>query len=151
MSHFFLRHLQLERDFYYYVLLMKTLELPYGKILILQKNIAEVIINEGIVMDELMIDHYHDVLRFNLVAPFYLLVNKKHSYSYDFNAQRNLATIEEIEAMAVVTYNRVTSMTTEMLDKLPRKEKWNLKIFSTREEALHWLLEEQRKDDASSK
>lgn len=130
---------------------MRILEFPYGKIIILQSNIAEVIINEGIVMDELMIDHYHDVLRFNLEAPFSLLVNKKHSYTYDFNAQRNLATINEIAAMAVVAYNRVTSMTTEMLEKLPRKEGWNLKIFSTREEALHWLVEEQQKNGASNK
>lgn len=128
---------------------MKTIELPYGKILILQKNIAEVIINEGIVMDETMIDHYHDVLRFNLQAPFSLLINKKYSYSYDFNAQRNLATIKEITAMAVVAYNKMTSMTTQMLEKLPRKEAWNLKIFSDREEALKWLMFEQEKRDIS--
>ncbi|TJY37355.1 DUF7793 family protein [Pontimicrobium aquaticum] len=128
---------------------MRILEFPYGKIIILQKSIAEVIINEGVVMDEVMIDHYHDVLRFNLEAPFSLLVNKKHSYSYDFNAQKNLATINEIAAMAVVAYNKVTSMTTQMLDKLPRKEKWNLKIFSDREEALKWLIYEQEKRDKS--
>ncbi|WP_347922366.1 hypothetical protein [Pontimicrobium sp. SW4] len=128
---------------------MKILEFPYGKIIILRKNIAEVIINEGIVMDVVMIDHYHDILRSNLEAPFSLLINKKYSYTYDFNAQKKLATISEIAAMAVVAYSRLTSMTTEILDKLPRKEAWNLKIFSDREEALKWLIFEQEKLDKS--
>ena len=101
---------------------MKIIQVSYGKIIILQEDIAEVIINQGVVMDEKMIDHYHDLLRSKLVAPFYLLINKENSYTYDFMAQRNLATINEIGAMAVVAYNKVTSMTTEMLNKLPRKE-----------------------------
>ncbi|MFL0352195.1 hypothetical protein [Xanthomarina sp. GH4-25] len=125
---------------------MKILKLPYGKIFILEENIAEVIIDEGVVMDATMIDHYHEVLKSNLKAPFSLLVNKKHSYSYDFYAQKNLATIGEIVSMAVVAYNQVASMTTEILDKLPRKSAWNLKIFSDREEALKWIVHEQNKN-----
>lgn len=128
---------------------MKIIQVSYGKIIILQEDIAEVIINQGVVMDEKMIDHYHDLLRSKLVAPFYLLINKENSYTYDFMAQRNLATINEIGAMAVVAYNKVTSMTTEMLNKLPRKETWNLRIFSDKDEALKWLLHEREKNDIS--
>jgi len=101
-------------------------------------------------MDEAMIDHYHEVLKLNLKPPFSLLVNKKHSYSYDFNAQKNLATIGEIVAMAVIAYNQVASMTTNILDRLPRKSQWNLKIFSDREEALKWLVHEQNKYEDSN-
>jgi hypothetical protein len=130
---------------------MKIIELTYGKIILIEENIAEVIINEGVVMDEAMIDHYHGVLKMNLKAPFSLLVNKKYSYSYDFYAQKNLATIEEIVAMAVIAYNQVASMTTGILDRLPRKSDWNLKIFSDREEALKWLIHEQNKYKGSKK
>ncbi|HLV69200.1 MAG TPA: hypothetical protein VKY34_00740 [Xanthomarina sp.] len=126
---------------------MKIIQLPYGAIILLEESIAEVIINEGVVMDEIMIEHYHEVLKANLKAPFSLLINKKFSYTYDFYAQRNLATLKEIVAMAVVAYNKMASMSTEVLDKLPRKSEWNLRIFSDREEALKWLHHEQQTHD----
>ncbi|MCX7551906.1 hypothetical protein [Xanthomarina sp. F2636L] len=124
---------------------MKVINLSYGKIIVLQDDIAEVIINQGVVMDEEMIDHYHNLLRSKLKAPFFLIINKKNAYTYNFLAQRNLATIKEIAAMAVIAYSQRTSMTTDMLDKLPRKETWNLRIFSDREEALKWILFEKDK------
>lgn len=119
---------------------MNLYELPFAKIIILQDNIAEVIIDEGIVMDSHMVDEYHEFLLTHLDAPFSLLVNKVNSYTYDFLAQNKLANLEEIKLMAVVAYNRVTQITTEALASYPRRKQWNLKVFSNREEALEWLL-----------
>ena len=119
---------------------MKLHELSFAKIIILQDDIAEVIINEGVEMDEPMVDAYHAFLREHLSPPIYLLVNKINAYSYDFNAQMKLATIDEIAAMAVVAYSRTTHLATDGLLKFPRKKQWNLKIFSDRESALQWLL-----------
>ncbi|MGB5277372.1 MAG: hypothetical protein WBO73_06615 [Gammaproteobacteria bacterium] len=124
---------------------MDTYELPFAKINILREDIAEVIINEGVEMDVEMVKQYHDFLLSHLQSPFSLLVNKIHSYSYDFSAQEILATLPEINAMAVVAYSRTTRITTEMLASYPRKIKWNLKIFQNRDEALSWLLAEQSK------
>ena len=119
-------------------------ELPFAKIIILRDDIAEVMINDGVIMDMSMVEQYHDFLLSHLRAPFSLLVNKLNSYTYDFNAQEKLATLKEINAMAVVAYNRVTEITTETLASFPRDVKWNLRIFSTRDEALAWLLSEQQ-------
>ena len=119
-------------------------ELPFAKIIILRKDIAEVMINDGIEMDIRMVDQYHDFLLSHLRPPFSLLINKINSYSYDFDAQLKLATLKEINAMAVVAYNRITRVTTEILASYPRSEKWNLKIFSNRNKALVWLLSEQK-------
>ena len=124
---------------------MELHELPYAKIIILQEDIAEVIIDDEVVMNEPMVDHYHDFLLSHLSVPFSLLVNKVNSYTYDFNAQIKLATLVEINAMAVVAYNRITEITTESLVSYPRSEKWNLKIFSNRNDAMAWLLLEQKK------
>ena len=124
---------------------MELYELPYAKIIILQDDIAEVIIDDEVVMDEAMVDHYHDFLRSHLSAPFSLLVNKVNSYTYDFNAQMKIGTLVEINAMAVIAYNRITKITTESLASYPRSEEWNLKIFSNRDEALNWLISEQEK------
>ncbi|HEB27916.1 MAG TPA: hypothetical protein ENI05_09105 [Porticoccus sp.] len=124
---------------------MDLYELPFAKIIILRKDIAEVIVNEGVEMDEGMIDQYHDFLLSHLQAPFSLLVNKVNSYTYDYPAQKNLATLKEINAMAVVTYNRMAEITTGFLAALPRDVEWNIKIFSNRDDALSWLVLEQEK------
>ena len=122
---------------------MDLYELPFARIIILRDDIAEVIINEGVQMDASMVEQYHAFLLSHLQAPFSLLINKVNAYSYDFDAQKKLATLEEIRAMAVVVYNRVSRIATETLASFPRAVKWNLKIFSNREEALNWLVAQQ--------
>jgi len=122
---------------------MELHELPFAKVIVLRDDIAEVMINDGVIMDIAMVEQYHDFLLTHLRAPFSLLVNKVNAYSYDFNAQEKLATLKEINAMAVVAYNRVTEITTEILASYPRNVKWNLRIFSNRDDALAWLFTEQ--------
>lgn len=118
-------------------------ELPFAKIVILEKDLAEVLINEGVEMNAEMVDAYHDFLLTHLQAPFSLLINKINAYTYDFEAQERLATPAQINAMAVVTYNRISAMTTRSLASIPRSRKWNLRIFSDRSAALEWLRSEQ--------
>ena len=118
-------------------------ELPFAKIIILRDDIAEVMINDGVKMDIAMVEQYHDFLLSHLRTPFSILVNKINSYTYDFDAQEKLATLKEINAMAVVAYNPVTEITTEILASYPRNVKWNLRIFSNRDDALAWLLSKQ--------
>ena len=122
---------------------MDLYELPFANIRILRNDIAEVVINDGIQMNLAMVDQYHDFLLSHLQAPFSLLINKVNAYSYDFDAQEKLATLTEINAMAVVVYNRITEITTETLASFPRVVEWNLQIFSNRKEALAWLLTQQ--------
>ena len=122
---------------------MDLYELPFAKIILLEKDLAEVLIDDGIEMNAAMVDTYHDFLLTHLQAPFSLLINKVNAYTYDFEAQENLATLEQINAMAVVTYNRISAISTESLASMPRSMAWNLKIFSDRSEALAWLKSEQ--------
>ena len=122
---------------------METYKLPFATINIIREDIAEVIVNDGVELDLKMVKQYHDFLLAHLRAPFALLINKIHSYSYDFPAQEKLDTLKEINAMAVVAYNRTTVITTEMLASYPREKKWNLKIFRNRDQALAWLMSEQ--------
>ena len=125
---------------------MNVYELPFSTIILLSDSIAEVIINEGVELDEKMVDQYHEFLLSHLITPFSLLINKVNSYSYNFGAQVNLATLKEINAMAVVTYNRAAEIATNNLaTSVPRDVEWNLKVFSNRENALTWLQIEQKK------
>ncbi|OOZ38079.1 hypothetical protein BOW53_16595 [Solemya pervernicosa gill symbiont] len=122
---------------------MDLYELPFAKIIILQDDIAEVMINDGVEIDMDMVHQYHEFLLSHLKAPFSLLINKINSYTYDFQAQLEIATIKEINVMAVVAYSRVTKVATETLASYPRNDEWKLKIFSGRDEALCWLVDEQ--------
>ena len=120
-------------------------ELPFAKIIILREDIAEVIVNDGVEMDAGMVEQYHDFLLSHLHAPFSLLVNKINAYTYDFSAQEKLAALKEINAMAVIAYRLVTEISTETVAAFPREIKWNLKIFSNRDEAFAWLVYEQHR------
>lgn len=115
------------------------MELPFGQIIKLREDIAEVIINEGIEMDLNMVNQYHEWLLSHLKSPFSILVNKVNSYTYDFEAQMALGTLKEINVMAVVVYNNAAKFSTEDLASRPRIKDWNISIFSNREQALTWL------------
>jgi len=117
--------------------------LGFGKIILLEDDLAEVIINQGIDLTEAMVDEYHDFLRSHLQAPFSLLINKINDYSYTFAAQEKLAAIPEIHAMAVVSYKQATQRVTQLLTTIPREVEWNLQMFPERDLALAWLHEAQ--------
>lgn len=118
---------------------MSSHRLSFGIINILKNNLAEVIVDEGIVMDEVMIDEYHDFLLNTLDAPFAILVNKKHSYTYTFRAQQNIVHLKEIKAIAVITKTSGAVMSTETLINVNGNINSNIKLFQERQSGLTWL------------
>ena len=117
----------------------KSHNLSFATIIKLDKDIAEVIVNEGVVIDEYMTAEYHDFLQANLTSPFYLLINKKHSYSYTFEAQKMIANLPEIKAMAVVVQTFGSIISTEALFNVNENKHSNVRIFEERKSALKWL------------
>ena len=77
---------------------MKVFLLPFGKINLLESNIAEIIINDGVVLDETMIIKYRKLLQSHLETPFSLLINKEHGYSYTFGAQLAMGKLDDVIA-----------------------------------------------------
>jgi hypothetical protein len=127
---------------------MNTYSLSFGDITILQENLAEVVIYDGIIMDEDIVDDYHNFLLLYLKPPFSLLINKKFAYSYTFGAQLKIGSLIQIDKMAVVAYSNLTEMATKSLINLNSKKLWNIKIFQDRESALTWLLTTEIKKEA---
>jgi len=121
---------------------MELHKLDFANIVILRPDIAEVIVHDGIEMTQIMVDQYHDFLSRHLTAPFSLLINKLHSYTYDFSAQQSIANLDQIKAIAVVVYNEVSRASTDSLINTPREKQWNIEMFSGREMALEWLVAE---------
>lgn len=127
---------------------MHTYTLPFGDITILQEHLAEVVIFEGIIMDEDIVDDYHNFLLSNLKPPFSLLINKKFAYSYTFGAQLKIGDLTQIDKMAVVAYSNLTEMATKSLMHLNVNKNWNIQIFQERDSALNWLVNAEIKKEA---
>ena len=117
----------------------KSHNLSFATIIKLDKDLAEVIVNEGVVIDEYMTAEYHDFLQANLTSPSYLLINKKYSYSYTFEAQKMIANLPEIKAMAVVVQTFGSIISTEALFNVNENKHSNVRIFEERKSALKWL------------
>ncbi|MDD7886514.1 hypothetical protein [Flavivirga sp. 57AJ16] len=118
---------------------MKSYRLSFGTITIINYKLAEVVVDDGIEMDEAMVNQYQFFLLNNLEAPFSLLVNKKHSYSYTFPAQRKITHLDGIKAVAIVIGTSSALMSTKALLGVNGNSYKALKLFQDREEALTWL------------
>lgn len=118
---------------------MKSLRLSFATIYILEKNLAEVIIDEDTLMGEVMVDEFHDVLLSNLSAPFSIIINKKNRYSYTFEAQKTICNLKEIHLIAVIVTTHGALMSTETLIKINEHNNWNIELFKDKEEALKWI------------
>ena len=118
---------------------MKTYKLSFGSIAILKANLAEVIIDEGVVMDMKVVEQYHAFLTEKLEIPMALLINKKYSYTYTFEAQKSIVNKDIVKTLAVVTHAYVSKLATDILINMNRDNGWNIKMFKNREEALEWL------------
>ncbi len=124
---------------------MRWFELPFGRIQLLQQDIAEVIINDEVEIDFTILSHLHAALLANIEGRFSLLINAANRFSYSFEAQQTLFSLKEINAVAVVAYNITTKYTSQSLVSFRRREKLNIKIFSDRITALSWLMLENKR------
>ena len=118
---------------------MKIYKLSFGVINIHHPRLAEVIINEGVVMDEEIVGQYHDFLLSNLKAPFCLLINKENAYTYTYKAQVSVADLDEIKAVGVITKSAGAVMATEMLMDMNVPLQSKMKLFGSRADGLAWL------------
>jgi hypothetical protein len=123
---------------------MITHKLSFGEITLLQEDIAEVIVNDRVEFNLEMVAEYHEFLINKMKCLFSLLINKLNSYTYTFEAQQHLATLTDINAMAVVSYSNITELTTKSLIQVSREINWKIKIFNEREVALQWLQDQQQ-------
>ncbi|MBO6606267.1 hypothetical protein [Psychroserpens sp.] len=73
---------------------MKVFLLPFGKVNILESNIAEIIVNEGVLIDREMVESYRTLIKSHLNIPYSLLINKEHGYSYTFEAQVTMGSLD---------------------------------------------------------
>ena len=128
---------------------MKVFLLPFGKVNILESNIAEIIINEGVLIDRDMVASYRALIRKHLQIPYSLLINKEHGYSYTFEAQITMGELDQdVDHRAVVVNSQSGEMATEIVLNVNKKNNWNLQMFKERKDAVEWLINEQNNKTA---
>jgi len=116
-------------------------ELSFARVIILDDDLVEVIVNHGVELTADMVDEYHAFVRGHLQAPFLQLFNKINDYSYNFDAQVKVGMLLESYATAAVVYKRTSERVVALLKEIPREVEWNLQAFPNREMALAWLSE----------
>ena len=98
---------------------MNIHELSFAKAIVINSQLAEIIVDEGIEMDLAMITEYHNWISKNCSDPCIVLINKINSYTYSFDAQLVLGSLEQIKATAVLAIRDSAITTTEYLRTFP--------------------------------
>ena len=115
--------------------------LSFCRILIIDKNIVEVILNEGIEINPTMVDEFFTYIADKMNGVISILLNKATKYSYNFEALMQLSVSTKIRHMGVVVYDSIAVSSVNFLNERYNESQKNVKIFKTREDALAWLQE----------
>ena len=110
-----------------------------GQIIKLADDLAEVIVSEGMEVTAEMVDECGDLLEQHFRCPCRVLVNRKNSYHYNFDAQQRLADLESVSNVAILAYNRAGEITAKIVRLFPGKGTWRVNFFYDRGSALEWL------------
>ena len=118
--------------------------LSFGVIKIIDDNIAEIIVNEGVIITLEMCEEYDTFLEEQFPHPFALLVNRLHHYTYTYEAKLHIASLEKLRALAFVTYNKQGVEQTKSLVEIRAADNWVIKEFCGlqmgRKKAITWLV-----------
>ena len=105
-------------------------------------NITEVKIDEDIVIDEPMVDEYHNWLDQNHNDEFGVLVNKTNHYTYTFEAQLKLGRIEKMQAAAILVKDHSSEVAAQALLGIKKRRQIPNNTFYNRQEAVEWLQDQ---------
>ena len=117
---------------------MKIVNLSFCEIHILDDDLIEVITNEGIEVNDSMVEEYHEFFRRTFRESFAVLVNKVNSYSYRFSALLNIGNVKGLKAVAILHYSKA-SQESHLVNSIRLKNKLNMQHFFNRDSAIIWL------------
>ena len=121
-------------------------KLSYANVKILANNLAEVIVDNDVMVTLEMVEEFDLFIQENFQQPFAVLVNKINRYEYSFEAMASMVSHELIIAVAVINYDDVDEDPIHQVLKIRTIDQLNIKVFSGLElgwqEAKKWLVEE---------
>ena len=113
--------------------------LQFGTVIKLADDLPEVIPADGNLVTVPMVEEYIEFVNQEFTTPFRVLVNRKFSYTYDFDAQLLLSEMDHIRATAVLLYSKAAQVATDSMALFPREQEWKMQTFDDRDKALAWL------------
>lgn len=121
-------------------------KLSFATISVLNENIVEIIIDEGVEVSMEMIEECDGFFQQHLTSNFAMLVNKINNYKFSFEAKMSMASQENLSAIAVIVYNNEDKEYVENVMNTRAIDGWNLQIFSGLDlgwqQGLDWLKSE---------
>lgn len=109
----------------------------------LDNNIAEVIVDQGIELSIEMVEELDNYLDTHYSEHFALLVNKANRYSYTYEAQLCLASLDKQKAIAVLYHELNEDPIPSQFDKRRKVDQITIKSFPATKlgtkAALNWL------------
>ncbi len=122
---------------------MQTLKLSFAKINCLNRRIAEVIVNQDVVISLEMSEEYDQALATHFASDFALLINKINHYRFAYEAKLTMASHSNLKAIAVITYNEKDRQSVKATAVMRKRDGWNLKVFDGlnlgRQAGIDWL------------
>ncbi|MDP2560647.1 STAS/SEC14 domain-containing protein [Psychrobium sp. 1_MG-2023] len=118
---------------------MEYHDLSFGKIFIINDDLAEVVVDGGIEITTTMVSEFHGYLLARFQHPFGLLINKTNAYSTEFNAQTQCGTLKQIKRIAIYAPTNMATLSANFMASVPRDVNIPIKVFNNRDDALHWL------------
>lgn len=111
----------------------------------LESNIAEVIVDSGVDLSIEMVEELDNYLKSFYPHDFALLVNKKNKYTYTYEAQLCLASLEHQRALAILYHDLQNEHIPPLLSQRVTLDDINVKIFPAtklgQNSAIDWLKE----------
>lgn len=118
---------------------MKEIDAAGGKIIKLDDDLAEVIVSDGLEVTAEMVDGARQLLIEHFHCPCRVLINRKNSYHYNFDAQQRLADMDCVHSVAILSHTRAGEITAKIVQMFPGKGTWKVSFFADRKSALAWL------------
>jgi hypothetical protein len=111
----------------------------------LESDIAEVIVDCGVELSLEMVEELDNYLSHFYSGNFALLVNKKNKYTYTYEAQLCLASLEHQRALAILYHDLQNEHIPPLLSQRITLDAINIKIFPATtlgmQSAINWLKE----------
>ena len=114
-------------------------QFQFGTIKMLNANLVEVFIVEGVEVDLDMVIECEDVMNELMPGHYGLLLNETKAHSYSDEAKAYFSEMNNMDAMAVVLNTRFTDVAEKYLQSFHEEATWNMKVFYDRGRALEWL------------
>jgi len=119
---------------------MEVHSISFGIIQLIQDDIGEVIVNEGVDIDINMVNEIHQKFLDVFEQPFSLLINKKNAYSTQLDALIKFGELSAINKIAIYAPNQLAKLSADFSASIPSSALLNIDVFTDRDAALAWLI-----------